>query len=162
MGLTLPGRGKLRLLGIIRWRSLGSTESGCGANRKRWVVIIIENRHKTGPAAGHLLNAPMGCHRGWQSILKGRIHVSLEFASKRPVGTLEVQKNVRYRQIGRNEGNEDKGEEMGSSRSLLATLGDTTNAPAALERCLSSASCNKLTTLDPQSAPCLSASPETG
>lgn len=50
------------------------------------------------------------------------------------------------------EGGEDKEEEERTSRFLLATLGDTANAPAALERCLSSASCNKSTTLDPKSA----------
>lgn len=63
---------------------------------------------------------------------------------------------VRTRDIAglrrREEGEEGKEEEKGHLASWLATLGDTTNAPAALERCLSSASCNKLTTLDPKSA----------
>lgn len=66
------GRGQLWLLWVIRWRSLGPSESGCGANRKGWIVVIIKNGHNTRPAAGHLLNAPMSRHRGWKAILRSR------------------------------------------------------------------------------------------
>jgi hypothetical protein len=144
---------------VIRWRSLGPSESGCGADRKGWIVIIIENGHNTRPAAGHLLNAPMGCHQGWKAILKSRRYVSRGVLwQTRPAG-LDVRKNSRSRQTER-EGKVRRAREKRKkvSRSLLATLGDTANAPAALERCLSSASCNKSTTLDPKSAPCLSTS----